>query len=146
MAVLTWNRRDERSALDAEVLRLQERLWARAAESSRLAPSPATTGLYVQALNAMIDAYGSYAAEINRHVPELVLLLLFGAFVVSGGIMGYAAGVGGHRPARTTYVMVSLVVLLMFVILDLDRPRRGIIQVDPQSLFDVKASIDRGGS
>ena len=30
----------------------------------------------------------------------------------------------------------------MFMIMDLDRPRRGIIQVSPQSLIDVKAAIN----
>jgi len=146
MNALSWNQKEERSALGAETLRLQDRLWSQAAEASLLAPSPATTGLYVQALNEMIDAYGSYSAEIDRHVPELVLLLLFGAFVVSGGVIGFSAGVAGDRPSRATFVMVTLVVLLMFMILDLDRPRRGIIQVNPQSLLDVKALVDQGGT
>jgi hypothetical protein len=38
--------------------------------------------------------------------------------------------------------MVALVVLLMFIILDLDRPRRGIIEVSVQPILDVKAQID----
>jgi hypothetical protein len=37
--------------------------------------------------------------------------------------------------------MVGLVVLLMFMILDLDRPRRGIIQVNTQSLLETTSSI-----
>ncbi len=146
MTMLNWRQKEERGALNAEALRLQDRLWTQAADISRLAPSPATTGLYVQSLNEMIDANSSYAAEIDRHVPELVLLLLFGAFVVSGGVMGYSAGVGGYRPPRATYVMVFLVVLLMFVIMDLDRPRRGIIRLDTRSLLDVKALIDQGST
>jgi hypothetical protein len=97
----------------------------------------------VQALNEMIDAHSTLSAQVDRHVPELVLLLLFSAFVVSGGIIGYSAGLAGHRPSRATFVMVALVVMLMFMIMDLDRPRRGIIQVSPQSILDVKAAIDR---
>jgi hypothetical protein len=138
---LTWATRDQRGPLSEEARRLQGRLWEQAATASRLAPSPATTGLYVQALNEMIDAHASIIAEVDRHVPELVLLLLFGAFVVAGGIIGYSAGLTGNRPSRATFVMVGLVVLLMFMILDLDRPRRGIIQVNTQSLLETTSSI-----
>ncbi|HEU4517033.1 MAG TPA: hypothetical protein VFR77_06990 [Steroidobacteraceae bacterium] len=140
---LAWGHTAQRAPLNAEAQRLQGRLWEHAAASSRAAPSPATTGLYVQALNEMIDAHTTLTAQVDRHVPELVLVLLFSAFVVSGGIIGYSAGLAGHRPSRATFVMVALVVMLMFMIMDLDRPRRGIIQVSPQSLLDVKAAIDR---
>ena len=139
---LAWGHADQRAPLNAEAQRLQGRLWEQAAATSRAAPSPATTGLYVQALNEMIDAHATLTAQVDRHVPELVLLLLFSAFVVSGGIIGYSAGLAGHRPSRATFVMVALVVMLMFMIMDLDRPRRGIIQVSPQSLIDVKAAIN----
>lgn len=141
---LTWATRNERGPLNAEAQRLQGRLWDQAADASRAAPSPATTGLYVQSLNEMIDAHASLMAEVNRHVPELALLLLFAAFVVSGGVIGYSAGLGGGRPSRAVFIMVALVVLLMFIILDLDRPRRGIIEVSPQPILDVKAQIDPG--
>lgn len=140
-ARLTWEDREQRGPLNAEARRLQDRLWAQAAAASRDAPSPATTGLYAQALNEMIDAHASLVAEVDRHVPELVLMLLFGAFVVAGGIIGYSAGLAGHRPKPATFVMLALVVLLMFMILDLDRPRRGIIEVKTDSLLETTAAI-----
>jgi hypothetical protein len=142
MSVLTWNQKDERIATQARVLGLQDGLWRQAAEASRQAPNPATTGLYVQSLNEMIDAYSSYMAELLRHVPHLVTLLLFAAFIVSGGMIGYSAGLTGDRPARATYLMVCVVVFLMYMVMDLDRPHRGIIQVSSQSLLDLKKSVD----
>ena len=39
--------------------------------------------------------------------------------------------------------MVGLIVVLIFVILDLDRPRRGLIEVSKKSLYDLQASIGR---
>ena len=38
--------------------------------------------------------------------------------------------------------MVGLIVVLIFVILDLDRPRRGLIEVSKKSLYDLQASIN----
>ncbi len=142
MSVLTWNQKEERIALLARVLELQDELWRRAAEVSQQAPDAATTGLYVQSLNDMIDAYSSNLAELLRHVPHLVMLLLFAAFIVSGGMIGYSAGLAGNRPARATYLMVCVIVLLMYMVMDLDRPHRGIIQVSSQSLVDLQKSID----
>jgi hypothetical protein len=139
---LTWKRRAERGPLNAEAQRLQGRLWAQAADAARVSSSPAIAGLYLQSLNEMFDAHASVMAQVNRHVPLLVLLLLFGAFVISGGLIGYVAGLANDRPRGATLVMVALVVLLMFMIMDLDRPRRGIIQVNPQALLDAKAAID----
>ena len=94
MSTLTWNQKAERNSLHARVLELQDRLWRQAAELSRQAPSPATTGLYVMALNQMIDGYSSYMAEVFRHVPYLVIFLLFSAFIVSGALMFLG---GAHR-------------------------------------------------
>lgn len=142
MSVLTWNQKEERRTLLARALELQDGLWRQAAESSRAAPSPATTGLYVQSLNEMFDAYSSYLAETMRHVPHLVMILLFGAFILSGALIGFSAGLAGHRPARVTFLMMGVIVLLMYMVMDLDRPHRGIIQVSSQSLLDVKAQID----
>jgi hypothetical protein len=48
----------------------------------------------------------------------------------------------GHRPAVVTNVLVVLIVGLAFIIVDLDRPRRGLIQVDQSSLTRLKAAID----
>ena len=142
MSVLTWNQKDERVALTGRLLELQDRLWRQGAEAVRTSPNPATNGLYLQSLNGMIDAYSSYMAEMLRHVPHLVMMLLFGAFILSGGMIGLSAGLAGHRPSRATYLMMSVIVLLMYMVMDLDRPHRGITRVDSQGLIELQQSID----
>lgn len=129
--------RDAREVLTAEANRTQAALWARALQAAELAPNPVSTGLFVQSLNEMIDAMGSREAALDRHVPELVLLLLYATFLMTGAIVGYSAGVAGHRASFVTYFMVALIVVLVFVILDLDRPRRGLIQVSQNSLVEL---------
>jgi hypothetical protein len=104
-------------------------------------PNPVTTGLFVQSLNELIDSFGRRDAAVSRHVPEVVLLLLHGTFLIACVIIGYACGIGGQRPSLATYSMVALIVALVFVILDLDRPRRGLIEVSQKSLLDLQAAI-----
>jgi hypothetical protein len=59
---------------------------------------PVTTGLFVQSLNELIDSFGRRDAAVSRHVPEVVLLLLHGTFLIACVIIGYACGIGGQRP------------------------------------------------
>jgi len=81
---------------------------------------------------------------LNQHVPELVLGLLLVTFLLAGGIMGFSAGRASHRPSPVTFILIGLMVVLVFIVLDLDCPRRGIINVDHSSLQDLQASVKAG--
>jgi hypothetical protein len=97
--------------------------------------------MFVQATNDMIDSFGRRDAALNRHVPEVVLFLLLGTFLITGAIVGYSGGVVGRRPPLVSFAMVGLIVVLVFVILDLDRPRRGVIVVSEKNMLDLQASM-----
>ncbi len=108
-------------------------LWAQAAEHAEGKGGPAAVS-YAASLNDMIDALGARDAAIERHVPEIVLFMLFGTFILSGAMLGFSSGLAGSRPATPVYLMLVLIVLLVFMIIDLDRPRRGLIEVDQRPL------------
>jgi hypothetical protein len=134
---------ERRSAMVAHATALQDRLWDQARRAVDVDPHPVKTGLYVQALNDVIDAFGKRDAALRRHVPELVLMLLYVTFLMAGSIVGLGCGVAGHRPSAVSYIMISLIVVLVFTILDLDRPRRGLIKVDQKSLIDLQLSMPK---
>lgn len=133
-------RRDE---IAAQTLQLQARLWTVVTDAAASDLPPSKAGLVVQALNEMIDAYSRRQAQLDKHVPEVVLLLLFVIFVVSGSILGAASGLGGGRPLLATVSMSALIVLVIFIVIDLDRPRRGLIQVDQSSMSALRLQIDK---
>lgn len=132
----------ERQTLNLNANQLQMQLWNQAMKAAAADPNPVRVGLFIQALNEMIDAYGKRYAELNRHIPELVLLLLYGALIISGGMLGYSAGVSEHKPSNAVFVMLSLVVLLMYVVIDLDRPRRGLIVINQAPMESLRAMIN----
>ena len=135
------NEEDRLDELLGRAARIQDALWERARRSAEIEPNPVTSGLFIQSLNEMIDSFGRRDAAINRHVPEVVLLLLLGTFVMTVAIVGFGAGIVGQRPSWVSFAMVALIVLLVFVILDLDRPRRGLIVVSEKNLLDLQASM-----
>lgn len=127
-------RQNERSAYGAEISELQNDLWTLAVNATAVDPRPVTTGAFVQSLNQVIDAEARRTALLKMHVPETVLILLFIAFIASGGIIGYSGGLGGQRVALPTSVAALLIAMVVFIIIDLDRPKRGLIQIDQSSL------------
>jgi hypothetical protein len=138
---VSLNERSTRDAIMTDAKRILDSLWKHSMRAAAENPNPVAVGLFIQALNEVIDSYGRRDAALNRHVPELVLFLLYGAFLMTGVIVGYASGVAGHRASFVTYILVTLIVFLVFIIVDLDRPRRGLIQVNQQSMLDLQAEM-----
>ncbi len=108
-----------------EVQRLQGAMWSIALAAAEQDARPVTTGLFIQSLNELIDRYGERNAALSKHVPEVVLFLLFAVFVIAGAVLGFSGGLEGGRPLLATVAMSVLIVLVIFIIIDLDRPRRG---------------------
>jgi hypothetical protein len=135
----------DREARIVESNRLQGALWQHGREAAERSDDAVLAALFLQSVNDMIDAFGRRDAALKRHVPELVLMLLYGTFLMAGVILGYAAGISGHRPSLVTYVLVALIVVLVFIIVDLDRPRRGLIRVSHASMIELQETIGRPG-
>ncbi len=115
-------------------------LWVLASDEARDFTNPVAMA-FVGSLNDMIDALSARDAAINRHVPELVLFLLFGTFILLGGVVGYSSAISGVRPGVPVYALMTLIVVLVFLIIDLDRPRRGLIEVDQSKLISTVAAM-----
>ncbi|WP_415921427.1 hypothetical protein [Tateyamaria sp. SN6-1] len=133
---------EERDASLAQAEQTFAALWSEAARIVREAPNPATTA-FANALNDVIDELAARDAAIDRHVPEVVLIMLYLTFLLSGGLLGYGSGVSRTRITATALVMPVLIVSLVFVIIDLDRPRRGLIIVDQGPLIATVAAMEQ---
>ncbi len=140
-SVLTAVDRTERQDLLAKAGHAQNALWGYAVQALEVDPNAYTPTLFAESVNQLIDNFGKRDAALSRHVPEVVLLLLYGTFLMTGAIVGFGTGIAGHRPSMVSYVLVVLIVVLVFIILDLDRPRRGLIEVSQKSLLDLQSSI-----
>jgi hypothetical protein len=110
---------------------LQRQLWAIAGRSLNAAPVASAQRLYIESLNATIDAQGVRVAALNNRVPTTVLLLeVAGAAVALGLLAVYLAILG--RGVIPVLVAAALVTSILLVTFDLDRPTRGLIR-DPNA-------------
>lgn len=126
-----------RRGMQDDVQRMQDDMWAVAVAAAEQDPRPVTTGLFIHSLNGLIDVYGVRNAALRKHVPEVVLFLLFAVFIIAGAVLGFSGGLEGGRPLLATIAMTVLIVLVIFIIIDLDRPRRGLIEVSQESMLDL---------
>ena len=137
---VTADQKQRRARLVANAESAFAELWEAAAAATQDPGGPASVA-FAASLNDMIDALGSRNATIERHVPEVVLFMMFLTFVLSGAMLGYSAGIAGSKPATPVYLMLILIVLLVFMIVDLDRPRRGLIEVDQSPIRNLLVAI-----
>jgi hypothetical protein len=119
-------------------------LWDQAVRAAEQDGRLVTSGLFVQSLNELIDAAETRRAANDRHVPEVVIFLMFSTVVISTATLGYASGIAGHRVTLAAFVLLILIALVVYLIIDLDRPRRGSIQVSQESLLSLQRTIGNG--
>ena len=69
---------------------------------------------------------------------------LAATFTVTAAVLGYSAGIAGHRPPLASMLLIALIVLVTYLIIDLDRPRRGLVQVSQAPLQHLQQSMETG--
>jgi len=120
---------------------IQEALWQQVKAVSARDNNLVPTGLYIQALNEMIDDQAKRLSALRNSIPALVLLLLFAIAAVSCGFAGYASGLDPLRTRLPVFITACLVCGVMAVILDLDRPNVGFITISQQPIIDTVATL-----
>ena len=129
---------NQRRAFNQKTDKLLDKLWQIANKAADIDPRPVISGYYINSLNDTIDARGGRNAILQRHIPEAILLLLFFVFMLSGSIIGYSSGLSLKRAYVPTVLLTLLIVLVVFITIDLDRPKRGIIKVKQDSMLELK--------
>jgi hypothetical protein len=131
---------DRFDADTARMAELQRMLWHVAGQVVAAAPTETAPRLYVESLNAMIDSQTDRVSSVRNRVPSTVVLLqVFGSTIAIGALALYLALLG--RGLLTSLVAASVVILILFISLDLDRPHRGLITVPDAPLVSARASM-----
>ena len=121
--------------------RLHNQLWALGVVMAEKDARAVTTGLFLQSLNETIDLNAKRITALENHVPEITLVLLFFVAMMATGLIGYGCGLSGIRNFFVTIISSILIAAVIMVIIDLDRPSRGLIRVSQQRMIDLRDSI-----
>jgi hypothetical protein len=135
---------DDRAKLARDVARsveLQNRLWQQAVAVTAEAPQSLPTYRFVASLNEMNNIHESRLTALHYRVPVAVTFLLVLVAMVATGFTGYYAGTRGTHGRVATLVMSLTIAVVIMLVVDLDRPERGLIQVPVLPLIDVQQGI-----
>ena len=128
----------------AEAAGLQAEIWNEtlAALQSQNLPSSATSLLLV-ALNEMIDITATRQMATQNHPPLIVFLLLTGLSLVCALLVGYGTSANVPRSWLHTLTFAAIISLTVYVIIDLEFPRLGLIRTDAadEMLAEVRESM-----
>jgi hypothetical protein len=120
---------------------LQNRLWSQAVAASEKDRSP-ITGLFVQSLNEVIDLHAvRMLAALRSRVPAAIWIVLFLLSFLSMAMMGYHEALTNSKRSIAVLALILGFSSVLFLIVDLDRPRQGTLQVSQQAMVDLRNSM-----
>ena len=126
---------------------LSNRIWERAASVSQQHGDVVKSMQMIPAINNMIDAVSKREEARNKHVPDSIIWLLFLLCLTGSFIVGYAS-----KLRKIDWVILCsysiMTVMTIYLILDLDRPRRGMIDTNAvhENIHGLLNYIQESGS
>jgi len=130
------------SQLLQQTAQLQGQIWKSALEAIDHASSPPVAALILPSLNDMFDIVATRTAATQMHPPAAVWLMLGGLTLVCSFLVGYDLG-GAPRNWLHLLTFALLFSLTLYVIIDMEYPRVGLIRVTAMDrvLQDVRDSM-----
>ncbi|TMI64676.1 MAG: DUF4239 domain-containing protein [Bacteroidetes bacterium] len=122
---------DEIKAAQKLSVEIQQRLWDHASQFSKDSSNTTVASMQmIPALNAMIDVTTTRQYGELVHLPDTIIYLLFLLSAVCSFYIGYIFSSKEKFDWILAMLFCLLTSLVVFVIFDLDRSRRGFIKLD----------------
>jgi hypothetical protein len=120
------------------------KIWSVVTNYSRQTQNLVTTSQMIPAVNAMLDASTTRYASLIAKVPEPVLYMLFFLVLMSAFFAGYTRKNEG-MDKLVSFAFCVLTVAVVYLVIDLDRERRGLITMDAthQTITDLRGLFRR---
>ena len=109
-----------------------DKLWNRAAFYAKDKDYFIQSNMMLPALNAMFDSASKSNMVLNSKVPETIVYLLLAFSIIISFFIGYNSGL--EKKINTKFItgFCFLICIVIYITLDLDRPRRGLIKLDTE--------------
>jgi hypothetical protein len=143
-----FHKMPDAAATAAEMARseqLQQRIWRDALAVTELPGAHRDAGkLLVPALNNMFDIRTLRTMSMQIHPPTIVYVLLFIVALLCAVLAGYRMASAQHRSWLHILIFAVITVVVVFVILDLDYLREGLIRLQDADrlLIETRAAMN----
>jgi hypothetical protein len=130
-------------AIYLEGTALQQKIWAEAVAATARQSSAAVTSLVLGSLNSMIDDTTTRLVALETHPPLEIYIALAVVVMASSLLAGFAMAKSGRRNWTHMLIFAVTLAFAVYLILDLDYPRLGLIRIDSVDhiLVDLRNSM-----
>jgi hypothetical protein len=127
----------------ARQARQQREIWDEAVAGCRASDTPQTMLAVLPPINEMIDMTTTRTVAVRAHVPALVLGLLVVLMLAGSLLAGYGMAHVKNRSWPHMIAFAAILAITVYVILDYEFPRIGLIRLDwvDSVLVDVRNSM-----
>ena len=102
------------------------------------------TSLFMSSLNDVFALHERrVTATVYNRIPGMIWSGLYVLLVFAMLIVGYYEGMSGTRHTLAVFGMVFAFSIVFAIIADLDRPGRGILEVNQESMTDLKKAMSQ---
>jgi hypothetical protein len=132
---------EEVSALTAEVETLHSQMWKTVKDSAMANPPAKVTE---PILKGLIDALSIHRTRMfawESRVPDSIIWLLLLGCVAGMSAIGLSGGLGNHRGLPARVIVTLLLCTTIYVVLDLDRPHEGLIQISQSPMLHLQSIL-----
>jgi hypothetical protein len=129
----TYRRPSTSAAADEEWARsvkLQHEIRAQSVAAAHESPTTVASMLFLPAVNQMIDIMETRRMAMQIHPPTIVYVMLVVMALIGALLAGYHMAGSKARSWLHTFVFAAIVSSTVYVILDIEYPRRGLIRAD----------------
>jgi hypothetical protein len=124
-------------------VRLQEEIWVAGVAASQASPTTAASMLFLPSVNQMIDITRTRLMATRMHPPRIVYAMLATFALIGALLAGYHMAGGKARSWLHAVGFAAVIASTLYVILDLEYPRLGLIRVDAadEVLLELRRSM-----
>jgi len=116
---------------------LQGKIWSESVAACQKASVPSTTSLVLSSINSMIDVTTTRAVAFETHPPAVVFWGMGILVLASALLAGYSLAEAQTRSLVHMFVYSAIFAIAVYVIIDLEFPRVGLIRIDSADHFVV---------
>jgi hypothetical protein len=121
---------------------LVDQMWAIEARVVQTGYAPDLMSSLGESLNEIATVgQQRVVADVYARVPETVIFLLLTGSILAVAMAGYDGGIKGRRSPLSAVVLIVVLAVVTTLVIDLDRPHEGLLNVSQQPLIDVQRLI-----
>ncbi|MGI9344479.1 MAG: hypothetical protein ACR2QV_16725 [Gammaproteobacteria bacterium] len=116
-------------------------IWSVVERANVPSTANAVLASLISAANEVIDLHEMRLASLQNHLPAQLYYLLLTLAALALGFLAWGFGAASHRGRAPMILLAILIGAVLLLIMDVNRPQRGMIVVGVASLERVEDSI-----